>query len=125
LSAEAIGDADTANVMGGGPGDVLFVYGTLIRAGLRRRLLGRRVEARPARLPGFERRRRRHFYIMRRAGATTAGMLLFGLGERDLRVLDEYEQVPHLYRRKRLEAVDGNGRAQSCWVYLPTAWAER
>ncbi len=110
-------------VTGKGQGDALFVYGTLAYAGMRQRLLGRQVEAQPARLPGFERGWRKHFYVIPRTGSAAAGMLLFGLGESDLRVLDEYEEVPRLYRRERVEAVDESGRTQACWVYLPTGWA--
>ena len=105
------------------PGDALFVYGTLAYAGMRRRLLGRQVEAQPARLIGFERGWRKHFYVIRRARSAAAGMLLFGLDESDFRVLDEYEEVPRLYRRERVQAVDDGGRSQDCWVYLPTEWA--
>lgn len=103
--------------------DALFVYGTLIGEPMRERLLGRPVEAIAARLLGYQRGRRRHFYIVPRAGAMTPGTILLGLTDRDFRVLDEYEDVPRLYTRERVEALDAGDRPIGCWVYLPTRWA--
>ena len=99
----------------------LFVYGTLLDAAHRRSLLGREVAAAPALLGGYERLRGRYFYIVRRAGAEIAGLVLSGLGERDLAVLDHYEAVPRLYTREKLEVADAGGAMLRCWVYLPTA----
>ena len=104
------------------PAGLLFVYGTLVEPATRERILGRRVEAVSALLPGYRRGRSRHFYIVRDLEATTAGMLLGGLGERDFTILDEYEEVPSLYLRERV-AVISAGRTVGAWVYLPTAWA--
>jgi gamma-glutamylcyclotransferase (GGCT)/AIG2-like uncharacterized protein YtfP len=101
--------------------DALFVYGTLLDAAHRTSLLGREVAAAPARLDGYERRCARYFYIVRRAGTETPGLVLSGLGERDFAVLDRYEAVPRLYTRKKIEVADAGGAALRCWVYLPTA----
>jgi len=98
----------------------LFVYGSLLDAAHRTALLGREVAAAPARLEGYERRRGRYFYIVERAGAETAGLVLSGLGERDFAVLDRYEEVPRLYTRTSIEVADGAGGPLRCWVYLPT-----
>jgi len=98
----------------------LFVYGSLIDATRRAALLGREVAAAPARLEGYERRRGRYFYIVARAGAETAGLVLSGLDERDLVVLDRYEEVPRLYTRAKIEVTEAGGTGTlRCWIYLP------
>jgi gamma-glutamylcyclotransferase (GGCT)/AIG2-like uncharacterized protein YtfP len=102
--------------------DRLFVYGTLLNSGERSRLLGRSIDSYPARLEGYERGRRRHFYVAARKGGVVEGAILSGLGERDLAILDEYEEVPHLYSRVRVVANDCAGAALECWIYLPTGW---
>ncbi len=102
--------------MGKSAPHALFVYGTLVEPAIREQLLGRRIMASEARLPGFERRSGRYYYVVRKDGAETAGMILRGLSEDDLRVLDEYEEVPHLYTRERAVAVTAEGRVR-CWVY--------
>ncbi len=100
--------------------DTLFVYGTLLDPNLRERLLGRSVTVVPARLEGFERELRTHFCRQRRTGATTAGVLLLGLSDRDFRILDEYEDVPRLYVRERVQVRDESGQQMDCFVYMPT-----
>lgn len=102
----------------------LFVYGTLTEQAFRERMLGRPVNAIHARLPGFERGRTRHFYIVPREGAVTDGLILFGLTAADFAMLDRYEEVPTLYTRERIEALDSDGWRIGCWVYMPTRWAQ-
>ncbi|HXR25836.1 MAG TPA: gamma-glutamylcyclotransferase family protein [Candidatus Binataceae bacterium] len=99
----------------------LFVYGSLIDSDLRERLLGRAVAASSAWLPGYERRRGRHYYVVKHDGARTDGLLLEGLGPRDFALLERYEEVPVLYVRERVEVIDEHGATRSCWLYLPTA----
>jgi gamma-glutamylcyclotransferase (GGCT)/AIG2-like uncharacterized protein YtfP len=99
----------------------LFVYGSLLDAAHRVALLGHEVAAAPARIAGYERGRSRYFYIARRAGVETAGLVLSGLGEHDFAVLDRYEEVPRLYTREKVEVTGADGAALRCWVYLPTA----
>lgn len=100
----------------------LFVYGALCEPVLARELLGREVARQPATLAGFERGRRRHFFIRPRAGATTRGFVLRGLSARDLAILDQYEDVPRLYTRERAEVTVARGVHLLCWVYQPTGW---
>jgi gamma-glutamylcyclotransferase (GGCT)/AIG2-like uncharacterized protein YtfP len=106
-------------------GEHIFVYGTLLEAAERRRLLGRPVGAHPARLRGFARGRTRHHFVVPRRGAEVAGAIVSGLSAHDLAILDEYEDVPHLYTRQRIEVIDASGNCVECWFYLPTAWASR
>jgi gamma-glutamylcyclotransferase (GGCT)/AIG2-like uncharacterized protein YtfP len=98
----------------------LFVYGSLLDAAHRAKLLGREVAAAPARFEGYERRRGRYFYIVELAGFATPGLVLSGLGERDFAVLDRYEEVPRLYTRVKVEVTSAAGAVLRCWVYLPT-----
>jgi gamma-glutamylcyclotransferase (GGCT)/AIG2-like uncharacterized protein YtfP len=98
----------------------LFVYGSLREASIRDELLGRAVRTVSARLPGYERHHRRYFYVVRRAGAQTTGLVLKGLSTPDFEILDRYEEVPSLYTRRQVEVVDAKGRRLRCWTYLPT-----
>ena len=97
----------------------LFAYGTLIDAATREEILGHRVEVIQARVIGYERRRSRHHFIARKDGAATDGVILIGLTEADFRILDEYEEVPHLYTRELIDAETSDGLMR-CWVYIAT-----
>jgi hypothetical protein len=101
----------------------LFVYGSLLDPALRKRLLGRQVDAIPARLDGYERRQQRYLFILRCDGAETEGALLRDLSDRDLEILDAYEEVPALYTRELVQASDGQGMLLKCWTYIATEWA--
>jgi gamma-glutamylcyclotransferase (GGCT)/AIG2-like uncharacterized protein YtfP len=101
----------------------LFVYGTLLNPAERIRLLGRAVDGSAARLSGYARGQKRYFFVARREGAHTEGMLLKELTPRDFEILDEYEGVPRLYKRELVVANDNGGSPIECWVYLPTGWA--
>ena len=99
----------------------LFAYGSLVDGPLRERVIGRPLEGIAARLPGYERRRGRYFYVVAREGGQTEGLLLTGLSARDFEVLDQYEDVPTLYRRERVEVIGVDGRPVRCWIYMPTS----
>ncbi len=99
----------------------LFVYGALIDARRRTRILGRNVEAEPARIIGYRRERSRYFHLVPETRAETPGMLLRGLDESDFSKLDQYEEVPRLYRRQRTEVIAAGGKRARCWVYMATA----
>ncbi len=103
---------------------LLFVYGTLMNPAERLRLLGRPIDASPARLPGYARGRKRYYFVAKQADAVTDGAILEGLSARDLEILDAYEEVPTLYTRERIEVVAADASKIECWIYLPTKWAE-
>jgi hypothetical protein len=102
------------------PGSSLFVYGSLIDPAHRAEIIGREVEAVPATIKGYERGRRRHFYLRKQEGIDTRGLLLAGLTAADFEILDEYEEVPVLYTRELADVIDENGATVRCFVYLPT-----
>jgi gamma-glutamylcyclotransferase (GGCT)/AIG2-like uncharacterized protein YtfP len=104
--------------------EVLFVYGSLMNPAERRRLLGRAIDARAARLLGYARGRKRYYFVEKQAGAATDGAILEHLTARDLTILDDYEQVPTLYTRQRIEVLAADGSKIECWIYLPTDWAK-
>lgn len=83
--------------------------------------MGRRAAAVAARIRGYQRRRARHFYLAPCADAETGGLILDGLTESDLAILDCYEEVPRLYRRERVRVVGADGTEIRCWVYMATA----
>lgn len=103
--------------------EMLFVYGSLMNPAERERLPGRPVEARPARLLGYARGRKRYYFIAKQARAATDGAILEPLTADDLAILDRYEQVPTLYTRERIEVREADGGKIECWIYLPTSWA--
>jgi gamma-glutamylcyclotransferase (GGCT)/AIG2-like uncharacterized protein YtfP len=102
---------------------LLFVYGTLMNPAERLRLLGRPIDASPARLFGYTRGRKRYYYVSKLEDAVTDGAILEGLSARDLEILDAYEDVPTLYTRDRIEVVTADASKIECWIYLPTKWA--
>lgn len=106
---------------GNHPGTRVFVYGSLLDYRRQRQVVGRELRMLPARLPGFERKRQRYYYIVARAGAETSGAILLGLDARDLSALDRYEELPTLYTREIVTVLTAGGGRISCWCYLPTA----
>ena len=99
----------------------LFVYGSLLDPVRREAIIGRRVDTMPAALRDYELGRARYFYVHRRRGASTAGLLLLNLTPDDFQALDRYEEIPRLYTRDKVEVFDQSGHLLRCWVYLPTA----
>jgi gamma-glutamylcyclotransferase (GGCT)/AIG2-like uncharacterized protein YtfP len=105
--------------------DRLFVYGALLDAKLRHGLLGRELRGEPAQLSGYERGRKRYFFVVPRAGASVTGEILSELLPDDFVVLDRYEDTPLLYTRERAQVQNLAGKQVTCWVYLPTGWERR
>ena len=103
---------------------MLFVYGSLMNPAERLRLLGRPIDASPARLPNYARGKKRYYFVARQSEAVTDGAILEGLSARDLALLDKYEEVPALYTRERVEVLTADNRKIECWTYLPTNWAK-
>jgi hypothetical protein len=99
----------------------LFVYGSLLDPVHREAIIGRRVDTMPAALRDYEPGRARYFYIRRRSGASTTGLLLLNLTPDDFRALDRYEEIPRLYTRDKVKVLDQSGHPLRCWVYLPTS----
>jgi len=103
--------------------DLLFVYGSLMNPAERVILLGRPIEASPAHLWGYARGRKRYYFVAKQADAVTDGAILEGLTAADFAILDQYEEVPTLYTRERIEVLTADARKIECWIYLPTGWA--
>lgn len=99
---------------------MLFVYGTLLDATVRVRLLGREVASMPAALPNYARARGRYFFVQKSDGSMTPGLILVGLTARDFVILDQYEETPTLYTRELITVRVGGANLLRCWVYLPT-----
>jgi hypothetical protein len=104
-------------------GEMLFVYGALMDPAERMRLLGHPSDASPARLPNYTRGKKRYYFVAKQRDAVTDGAILEGLSARDLVILDDYEVVPTLYTRERIEVIAADDRKIECWIYLPTDWA--
>jgi Gamma-glutamyl cyclotransferase, AIG2-like len=100
---------------------LLFVYGSLVDRARREQIIGRPLPTQPATLPDYERGRARYFFIRKRPGVSTPGLLIFALTRIDFDVLDHYEEIPRLYTRDKMEVLDAAGNRISTWIYLPTA----
>jgi gamma-glutamylcyclotransferase (GGCT)/AIG2-like uncharacterized protein YtfP len=102
------------------PATTLFVYGSLLDAAHREQVLGRGVPTMAATIRDYERGRKRYFYLRKRQGIDTPGLVLLDLTERDFTLIDVYESVPILYTREQVEVFDSDGMRLRCWAYLPT-----
>ncbi|HTY56998.1 MAG TPA: gamma-glutamylcyclotransferase family protein [Bradyrhizobium sp.] len=98
----------------------LFVYGNLLDAQLREKLLGRAVRVASATLPNYERRRGRYYYVVKLDGAQTPGQILEGLSADDFTILDRYEDAPRLYVREKVDVISEQGTNVNCWIYVPS-----
>lgn len=87
----------------------VFVYGTLRNPVLRRAIIRRAVDARPAILPDY---RKENLDIVPAAGDQTPG-LVFTVDAEGLRRLDRYERLGLRYQRVELLLADD----RSAWVY--------
>jgi gamma-glutamylcyclotransferase (GGCT)/AIG2-like uncharacterized protein YtfP len=106
---------------GNHPHTRVFVYGSLLEPARQREIVGRELRMLPARLPGFERRRSRYFYIVPNPATETQGAILMDLNARDLAAIDRYEEVPGLYTREVVTVhTPANGR-MTCWCSMPAA----
>jgi gamma-glutamylcyclotransferase (GGCT)/AIG2-like uncharacterized protein YtfP len=99
----------------------LFVYGSLLNPVRRHQVIRRRVDTLPATLRDYELCRKRYFYVRKRPGLSTPGLLLLNLTPCDFRELDRYEEIPRLYKREKTEVSDGGANRVRCWIYLPTS----
>src|SRR5579884_1952967 len=99
----------------------LFVYGTLLDAARRERLLGHPVRTLPARLVGYRVARGRHYYLVAALDHCVEGLILLDLSAADLAILDRYEELPQLYTRETVEAIAPSGEKLKCWIYMPTS----
>jgi gamma-glutamylcyclotransferase (GGCT)/AIG2-like uncharacterized protein YtfP len=91
-------------------GEALFTYGTLMCPEVLAAVAGATGAARPARLPGYVRRRVRGAVwpgILRRPGASVEGVLWSGLGAAALARLDRYEGAA--FRREAVIVATAEG----------------
>lgn len=98
--------------------DAIFVYGTLLLPVVQRRILGRSLEAKEAKLEGYLRGvvRGQTYPSLRAApGGETVGAVLGGFTAEDLALLDAYEGERYERVAVRVRAGDGQSLA---WVWL-------
>lgn len=103
----------------------LFAYGTLQLPERLQALIGRVPPMSPARLREYRSglvERADFPGLVPCADAVTEGMLLTGITESELQVLDEYEG--ELYRRI-LVHVEAGREPVDTWVYIIVPWARR
>lgn len=95
----------------------VFAYGTLTRPWVRRLVMGRAGESRPAALPGY---RREALDILPDLSASTEGVV-FEVDARELARLDRYERLGIRYERVRKTLEDGS----DAWVYQRITGGQR
>jgi gamma-glutamylcyclotransferase (GGCT)/AIG2-like uncharacterized protein YtfP len=100
----------------------LFIYGSLLDPNHRAEIIGRPVAAVAASLHGYERGKRRYWFIRPCGNGTVEGAILTDLTAADIEVLDRYEEVPRLYTRELVTVTLADGSELECQVYLPTGW---
>ena len=97
----------------------LFVYGTLMDAGIMCHVSGRRFRCEAATLSGYVRKRvRDEVYpaITERAGQQVAGVLCYGVGGPALERLDRFEGAP--YERIPVRVATGQGVLIEAQAYV-------
>lgn len=100
----------------------LFVYGTLLREAIQRKVIGRIPASQPATLNGYHRLRMldKPYPVIRPSpNAKVNGRLLGGLTHRQLRQVDRYEGKE--YRRKRVRVRLPDGSHRHAWTYVAAA----
>ena len=91
-----------------------FVWGKLMSPHFIRKLLGHSLPFCPAEIQGYARVPSGDFYALRKKiGATTQGVVLLGLSEKDVAGLNEYEQIPHVMERRRRMVTMGTLKRQT------------
>jgi hypothetical protein len=86
---------------GNRPQTRVFVYGSLLDPRRQREVVGRELRMLSARLPGYERRRGRYFYIVPRANVETPGAILLDIGASDLQARPLRRCPDPIYSRDR------------------------
>jgi len=97
----------------------LFVYGELLKKSSLIELIGRIPEMKPATLKGYKRifdPKIGYYVAVKDENSKIEGKIIEGLEERELRGLDEYEEIGGLYDRK-MEKVDVEGKEVMAFVY--------
>jgi len=85
-----------------------FVWGKLMSPLFIKELLGHSLPFCPAEIGGYARVPSGDFYGLRkRNGATTQGVVLLGLSEKEVAGLNEYEQIPDVMERRRIMVTMG------------------
>lgn len=104
----------------------LFVYGTLRDPACVRRVVGRPLATRPARLDGHRREEPPgcYPYVVPDPASSVDGALLLDVDADALAALDRYEDEGRLYRRVDATAVCG-GAPVPCVVYVGLRPARR
>jgi gamma-glutamylcyclotransferase (GGCT)/AIG2-like uncharacterized protein YtfP len=97
----------------------LFVYGTLTDAYVFTVITGEKPRAQEAVLEGFEKisSLKSFPYVAPRAGAEVEGLLVTGLSDRALSLLDQYEGEGKLYVRRKVAVATADGR-RDAYTYL-------
>lgn len=101
-----------------------FFYGSLQIDAVLEAVTGRRYVAKPARLPGFRRRRlvgRTYPGVVPDAEATTPGVLVAGIPEADWAVLDRFEGEPY-ERCTAAVALDDGSKTEAFVYQLRAEW---
>ncbi len=85
-----------------------FVWGKLMSPHFIAKLLGAPAVFCPAEIRGYERVKTKEFFALRKKpGATVQGVVLLGLKAADVAKLNEFERIPEVMERRRIEVAMG------------------
>lgn len=98
--------------------NLTFVWGYLMDPDFILKLLGRRIAFAPAVLKGYRRRAKgKSFILQKQKGGIVPGVVLIGLSSKDVAHLNEFEEVPEVMVRRRVEVYVGDRRTKTC-IYM-------
>jgi len=96
----------------------LFVYGTLMKPEVVRRLTGKTPNYEKAFLRGYRKYSTSYIpYIMKNENSKVEGLLITNLDEEDLKKIDRYEGEGYLYIREKAEVVTERSNEEA-YVYV-------
>ena len=95
-----------------------FVWGYLMEPDFIKELLGRKKPFAPAVLRGYKREKSEDkLTLIPDASSCVLGVVLLNLSEEEMKKLDEFEKVPEVMIRKRIEVEIGDFRRE-VYIYM-------
>lgn len=96
----------------------VFVYGTLLKPRIQKQLFGCQPEiVAPAKLKGWVLiEHKENPAIIPSESMTVEGMVIH-LTEEQLKIADEYEEIPQVYQRERVTVRTADGDFYNVWAY--------
>jgi gamma-glutamylcyclotransferase (GGCT)/AIG2-like uncharacterized protein YtfP len=97
----------------------VFVYGTLLDPKIQQELFNTTIQpAQKATIHGWKLYHHEEYpFVSPHPGSSVNGSLI-RLNDHQLAIADQWEEVPHVYRRELLEVQTDDGKNVMAWVYV-------